>query len=384
MATIKLFESWLKEQLTESLKDGQSIESALAEVQLTEEEKSYFDPSNKDAFDSAYAAQAKKIEQYFKDKGIKFSVDTLTVAQKLAAYPKRMRTIGEGSTFKLMDHPEDPTKVLTTGKILPYSIENPQDKSEASNYEDIILYNNNAQLLRFLGVDLTWDKYREGIKLQTDANGSAYFIEVATAFLLGTVATQAAQAKQEVATITWEIPAEGKVLVKNLPGTMFATGEVTLADPAPLDGAINELNALLADKQTKITKIEIQSSASGDRGVGGVSGYPANTPAGKYPLGTPYMPKAATESGNAKLAFGRAETIKAKLAGLSAPITITPMIQDGGDAAQYAKIIATIEKVDKPGQVLSKQEISTLISKPKNVTDLASTKSVFRINIAFD
>jgi hypothetical protein len=158
---------------------------------------------------------------------------------------------------------------------------------------------------------------------------------------------------------------------------MFATGKVTLADATEVDKAVAELSSLSQDKNIKITGITIQSSASGDRGVGGKSGYPneADKAANKYPYGKPYRPKSASESGNAALAFGRAETIKAKLGNL-APITIDAVIQNGLDDAQYANIIVTIEKVDQPAQSLSKQDLQNILLKPKSTQNLQGTKQI--------
>ena len=90
-------------------------------------------------------------------------------------------------------------------------------------------------------------------------------------------------------------------------------------------------------------------------------------------MGTPYLPKSAAESGNAKLAFDRGATIKSKLGQLSVPVSVKAMIQDGGDAAQYAKLIVTIEMTDKPAQQLTKQELDNILLKPKSTTNLKST-----------
>jgi hypothetical protein len=170
---------------------------------------------------------------------------------------------------------------------------------------------------------------------------------------------------------------EAKTIVKQLPGTMFATSAITLSDPKELDAAIVELKALLADKSTVLGSIEIESSASGDRPTEDKkSGYPDGTTPGKYPLGKPYVVKTGETSGNAKLALGRGETIKQKLAGLSDKITVKAVIQDGGDAAQYAKLIVTAKKAGGASEVYTTDELKNLVLKTKQTKDLASVNTL--------
>jgi hypothetical protein len=157
---------------------------------------------------------------------------------------------------------------------------------------------------------------------------------------------------------------------------MFATGAITLSDPKELDAAIAELKALLADKNTVLGSIEIESSASGDKPVDGKNGYPAGTKPGQYPLGKPYIVKAGETSGNAKLALGRGETIKEKLAGLSNDIKVKAVIQDGGDNAQYAKLIVTAKKAGGASEVYTKDELNNLVLKTKQTKDLASVNTL--------
>lgn len=288
--------------------------------------------------------------------------------------------------IKLNVSPADKSKLLTHGTILPDKIINPTNVNGESEYENIIKFNNNYILWTILtGNDVSNNSFVKPIGLTgvIDANGSFSFKEnKATStndmVLLGTTRTSAAQSQQAIKTTTWTIPAEGKDIVLPLPGTMFETNKVEIRDSSTLDAAINELTTLIADKSNKIKSITIESSASGDRGVGGVSGYPAGTKPGTYPLGKAYIPKTAQESGNAGLAFGRAESIKAKLGNI-APTTVKALIQDGGDAAQYAKLIVTIEKVDKPEQALSKQELENILLKKSEVTDFKALNSMQRV-----
>ena len=323
--------------------------------------------------------------QHIEDNGMLFSVDNETAAYILAANSGSTKIVGT-SLIPLNVGPEDSTKILTHGIILPDKILKPADVSAESNYEDIVKFLNNTALTAWNGDTIGGTEFTGvGLSVFTDANGSMDIKQMKKGdfhAFYGTVTKSAAQSKQAVKTTVWTVPEQGKTIEKKLPGTMFATGEVTLADSTELDKAIAELNELIKDKNTKITAITVESSASGDRGVGGKSGYPseADLAAKKYPLGTPYLPKSAEESGNAKLAFGRAETIKAKLGNL-APIAVKAMIQNGGDAAQYAKIIATVEKVDKPAQTLTKQELENVLLKKSSTEDLSQTRSIKLIKV---
>lgn len=292
----------------------------------------------------------------------------------------------EKVTIKLNPFPEDPAKVLTRGVITEDQIESPGDDSAGSEYEDIALYFNNAALIEI--AELLWTLKNSnsgagikgaGYKLSIGATGVLDWVREKDkgAKFYGTTVTTSAQSKQTVTTLTWEVPDTGKTIVKKLPGTMFATGEITLSDPKELDAAIAELKALLADKSTVLGSIEIESSASGDRPAEDKkSGYPAGTKPGQYPLGKPYVVKPGETSGNAKLAFGRGETIKAKLAGLSNDIKVKAVIQDGGDKAQYAKLIVTAKKAGGASEVYTKDELNNLVLKTKQTKDLASSKTL--------
>lgn len=291
-----------------------------------------------------------------------------------------------GKTIKLNAFPDDPAKVLTRGVITEDQIESPGDDSTGSEYKEIALYFNNAALIEI--AELLWIQKNSnsgagiigaGYKLSTGATGVLDWVREKDkgAKFYGTTVTTSAQSKQTVTTLTWEVPDTGKTIVKQLPGTMFVTGQVTLSDAKELDAAIAELKALLADKSTVLGSIEIESSASGDRPTGdNQSGYPAGTTPGKYPLGKPYVVKTGETSGNAKLALGRGETIKAKLAGLSNDIKVKAVIQDGLDKAQYAKLIVTAKKAEGSTQVYTTDELKNLVLKTKQTKDLASSKTL--------
>jgi hypothetical protein len=391
MATIKLFESWLQSQAINELAPHGKLD--LAKIEQADGIWDRFDNETENLY-------YERVKTLLKRNGIIFSTTTEKAAQILVTIFIKQERFHPGwknnggvdawlkktADIKLMDFPEDPSKVLTTGLFTADEVQEPADDSQGSTYEDIALYLNNAALVKICEHLWTLKNSNSGAGL----DGAGYAIATGPTGTLtwsrqgdflfklyGTTATTSAASKQTATTTTWEVPATGKTIVKKLPGTMFATGVATIADSKELDAAIAELKALIAaDKNTKLAKIEVESSASGDRGVGGVSGYPKGSAAGAFPLGKPYIPKAATESGNAKLAFDRAATIITKLASLGVPTSTKALIQDGGDAAQYAKLIVTVQKVDKPTEVLSKTDLETILLKPKQTTGLSSSKTL--------
>jgi hypothetical protein len=329
---------------------------------------------DKQRVDDSYSEVLQQTLQIFKDNGIIFSIDQTTAAYILVANTGIQAPRFKGD-IKLMDSPNNTEKVLTTGIVTETGITEPKNPSAESNYLDIVKYANNFALysvINFGGEGGGVEMYRN------PQSGTLFFKEHTSdnVLLYGTVKTTPAQSKQEVVTTTWVVPETGSDIVKTIPGTSFVTGQVTLKDSTELDKAIAELTSLVNEKNTKITSIVIESSASGDRRVGGKTGYPnGDADIKKYPIGTPYIPKSANESGNATLAFGRGETIKAKLGNLG-PVTIRPMIQTGGDAAQYAKLIVTVRKVDKPEQVMSSSELKNVLLKKASTENLQGTKII--------
>jgi hypothetical protein len=331
---------------------------------------------DKKMVDDSYSEIFQKTLQILKDNGIIFSIDQTTAAYIIVAnvgyrgdYPRLKADI------KVMDGPINGEKVLTTGIVTENGISEPNNPSAESNYLDIVKYANNFALYSVINFG------NEGggvLMFRNPKSGTLYFKEQTQDFVMlyGTVKTTPAQSKQEVVTTTWVVPETGSDIVKTIPGTSFTTGQITLKDSTELDKAINELNILVNEKNTKITSIVVESSSSGDRRVGGKTGYPnGDADLKKYPVGNPYLPKSANESGNATLAFGRGETIKNKLGGLG-PVTIKPMIQTGGDAAQYAKLIVTIRKVDAPEQVMSHSELKNILIKKASTENLQGTKII--------
>jgi len=384
MATIKLFESWLQSQAINEL-------APHGEINLAAMSRWAEWVPNKTFSNETQNLYYEKIKTTLKRNGIIFHVSQedaatilanfFTILQSSTGYTAVDQWFTKTGDIKLMDAPEDPTKVLTKGEFTPNVINEPEDDSMSSDYKDIAEFCNNATLYEVVdyfyrrstnsGAGLT----RGGYVLKIDPTTGALGWDRSSGFkmkLYGTTVTASAQSKQIATTTTWEVPATGKTIVKKLPGTMFATGSATLSDSKELDSAIAELKALLTDKNTKLAKIEVEASASGDRpAADGKTGYPAN-----HPKGTPYIAKSATESGNATLAFGRAGEIVKKLASLGVPTATKAIIQDGGDAAQYAKLTVTVQKVDKPTEVLSKTDLETILLKPKQTTDMASSKTL--------
>lgn len=398
MKRIKLFEAWVHAQaLNEAAPFGKLdlslFDQAMAARDFVKEEKLNEDQNMR------YEA----LKAILKNNGVIFSIPVEDAALILANYwifgapqigsmlPEAKRWFAKdvNSPIKLNPSPADPTKILTKGVFTEDEIIDPGDESASSDYNEIALYCNNASLI--LVAQYLKDKMGDNTKVGTPTLGSLRLsIDEDAGYVnwkreaggldfifYGTSSTTQAQSKQTVTTLTWEVPDTGKTIVKQLPGTMFATGQVTLTDAKELDAAIAELKALLADKSTVLGSIEIESSASGDRPTGdNQSGYPAGTTPGKYSLGTPYVVKTGETSGNAKLALGRGETIKSKLAGLSNDIKVKAVIQDGGDKAQYAKLIVTAKKAGGASEVYTKDELKNLVLKTKQTKDLASSNTL--------
>ena len=398
MKRIKLFEAWVHAQaLNEAAPFGKldlsMFDQAMAARAFVKEEKLNEDQNMR------YEA----LKAILKNNGVIFSIPVEDAALILANYwifgapqigsmlPEAKRWFAKdvNSPIKLNPSPADPTKILTKGVFTEDEIIDPGDESASSDYNEIALYCNNASLI--LVAQYLKDKMGDNTKIGTPTLGSLRLsIDEYDGYVnwkreaggvdfifYGTSSTTQAQSKQTVTTLTWEVPPTGKTITKQLPGTMFATGQVTLTDAKELDAAIAELKALLADKSTVLGSIEIESSASGDRPTGdNQSGYPAGTTPGKYPLGKPYVVKTGETSGNAKLALGRGETIKAKLAGLSNDIKVKAVIQDGLDKAQYAKLIVTAKKAEGATQVYTTDELKNLVLKTKQTKDLASSNTL--------
>lgn len=393
MATIKLFEAWVQSQAINEL-------APHGEINLQAMSRWAEWVPNKTFKDEEQNLYYEKIKTTLKRNGIIFNVsqeDAATILtnffiilKESAGYTSVDQWLTKTGDIKLMDSPDDPTKILTQGEILPSVINEPMDDSMSSNYKDIAEHFNNSAL--FAVVDYF---YRKTSNSFAGLTGGGYVVSIkpngalgwerSTGFRMkfyGTTVTASAQSKQVATTTTWEVPATGKTIVKTLPGTVFATGQTTLANPKDVDAAVAELLNLKSDPNTVITAIEIESSSSGDRPVDNVSGYPAGTPAGKYPLGKPYIVKPTDTSGNAKLAKGRGETIKAKFSSFGVAPVVKAVIQDGGDAAQYAKITITVNKKDKPSEIFTKTDLETILLKPKQTTDMASTKTLSVWNAA--
>ena len=385
MATIKLFESWLQSQAINEFGPHGDIEMSYI-INAFQNDGGYWGLPK--TFDGDDNLNFEKIKSILIRNGIIFTTSPENAAAILTSLFIRIKKFETALTpatwltktvdVKLMPSPEDSTKILTTGVFTNEVIQDPGNPDQASTYENIALYCNNralselAQTLKYGGGKANPGA---GVILEVSPEGTLTWENPVTGFkfrLYGTKTTTSAVSKEVANTTTWEVPATGKTIVKALPGTMFETGKTTLTNTKELDSAIAELQALLADKSTKIKTIQVEASASGDRkAADGKSGYPAN-----HPAGTQYFPKTAGESGNATLAFGRADSIVSKLKGLGVPTTTKAVIQNGGDDAQYAKLTVTVEKVGKPAELFTKTELDTILSKPKQTTGLDAARTL--------
>lgn len=389
MATIKLFEAWLQSQAINEFGPHGDIE--MSYITKAFDSDGMFD-GLPEFFSGENNLNYEKIKSILIRNGIIFSVTPEHAAAILTNLFITIKStvkeltpatwLARTGEIKLMPHPEKPTEVLTTGTFTNEVINDPGNPDQASKYENIALYCNNKSLS-----EIAYQmKYRKGalngggVMLEVSPEGTLTWEGSVTGFkfkLYGTKTTTSAVSKEVATTTTWEVPATGKTIVKTLPGTVFATGQTTLANSKEVDAAVAELQNLKSDPNTQIIKIEIESSASGDRPVDGQSGYPANTKPGTYKLGgTPYIVKTTDTSGNAKLARGRGETIKAKFSSFGVAPVIKSVIQDGGDAAQYAKITITVDKKGKPTEVFTKTDLETILSKPKQTTGLDATRTL--------
>lgn len=395
MATIKLFESWLQSQAINEVGPGGVLDFSPA----TQAAHPSYGGLWNDFTNEIENREFERIKSLLKKNGIIFGneISLQLAAQVLVTVFLRQdaTTVANGALswltktadIKLMDSPENPELVLTTGIFDEDQITEIGDESASSDYYTIAKYCNNSAILKIAKYlytlrnhDTTKSIDGAGIPLSVDPNTGTLTWEFSAPDqqlkFYGTAVTTSAQSKQVATTTTWEVPATGKTIVKKLPGTIFATGKIELANPKDVDAAVAELLNLKSDPNTVITAIEIESSSSGDRPVDNVSGYPANTPAGKYPLGTPYIVKPTDTSANANLAKGRGNTIKAKFSSFGVTPTVKAVIQDGGDAAQYAKITITVNKKDKPSEIFTQTDLETILLKPKQTTNLASSKTL--------
>ena len=390
MATIKLFESWLQSQAINELAPGGMLDFNPISKMADTNNGLWVSTTNE-----TQNREYERIKSLLKKNGIIFGeqINQALAAQILVTVflqqspdvvaAGALAWLTKTGTIKLMDSPENPDLILTTGIFSEAQIDEIGDESASSDYYDIAKYCNNSAIIKIAKHLYTIRNDRTsatidgaGIPLSTDPKTGTLTWEFSAPDqqlkFYGTTVTTSAQSKQVVNTTTWEVPATGKTIVKVLPGTMFLTGQTTLSNTKELDSAIAELQALVADKSTKIKTIQVEASASGDRpAADGKSGYPAN-----HPAGTQYFPKTAEESGNAKLAFGRANAIVSKLKGLGVPTTTKAVIQNGGDEAQYAKLTVTVEKVGKPAESFTKTDIDNILLKPAETTNLASTKTL--------
>lgn len=321
---------------------------------------------------------------YFKQNGVLFSTsqeNAAIVYVNNQSFEFKRNLLRGFQTIKVNPGPEDPSKILTVGNINSMFFENPQDQSAESDYIAAAKYLNSLTIAE---VNMQNNNSAAQSVLAKIAKNGAFDIaktsyRSSNFYFYGITTTTPAASKEVVTTTTWTVPNEGGFITLPLPGATFKTGDVTIIDRTKLDAAVAELQTISKDPKRKISNITIQSSASGDQKVGGKSGYPEGQE-GRYPLGTPYRPKSESESGNARLAFGRAKSVQAALGNI-APVKIDAMIQDGQDKARYANIIVKVDDVVDPAKVLSKSDLETILTRKKNVEDLGATRQ-YRVHIA--
>jgi outer membrane protein OmpA-like peptidoglycan-associated protein len=327
---------------------------------------------------------ARTILAFFKNYGVIFSVSQEEAAYVVAAisdnYGKDSTQLKKWSanSKRLSLAKSQDGGVLTYGKFDEIGANvDTLNKVVSSKYEDVVKYLNNTMLQDLMDNQSEGNISNAGIDLSLvsytgkSSNNNALMIPQAAAktpngiVCYGTAITTPDKVEYKPKPEIFEIPEKGQEIIKNLDSNLFATGKIELASTADIDSTIEEVNKILKDNNMSITAIVIESSASGDRPVGGKSGYPNDkADLSKYPIGTPYIPKSSTESGNAGLAFGRGETIKKYLTskGFNQTITVSPMIQTGGDQAQYAKIKFILYKIDKPREVITSTELEKIVT----------------------
>lgn len=333
--------------------------------------------------------QYEYVLNYFKENGILFSISQelaavvyATSGIDLMLQRQNRRQFRKAKSIKVNPGPQDPSKILTVGNINSMFIEDTNNISAESDYIATAKYLNNLALAQVNPNNN--NSAPESVKARMLKNGAFDIVgpEGVTSgtYFYATTTTTPAASKEVATTTTWTVPKEGRNIELPLPGATFKTGDVTIIDRTKLDAAVAELQTIIKNPKLKIKGITIQSSASGDQKVGGKSGYPAGQD-GRYPFGTPYRPKSESESGNARLAFGRAKSVAAALGNI-APVKIDAMIQDGQDKARYANIIVEVMDAGEPSKVLSKPELETILTRKKNVEDLGATRT-YAVHYAF-
>jgi outer membrane protein OmpA-like peptidoglycan-associated protein len=288
------------------------------------------------------------------------SIEPITFSKRTLSLPKS--TSGNVKTYGVFSPTGAPVNTLTT--------------ISESTYNNIVLYLNNLMLLQLMKPDESV-KTTAGIKISLINPGKqGTVLSIPKSFetrqteglhCYGTMRTTITKEPANTNPTILTVPTTKPELVKKFDESLFVTNKITLANTSELDEMISELNTILQSNQNyKIKSIIIESSASGDRSVGGKSGYPNDqADLKKYPIGTPYRPKTATESGNAALAYGRGNTIKTYLESNNIGVvpTIDALIQTGGDQAQYAKVFIVLVDMSTGGKEISAPALKSIVTK---------------------
>tara|TARA_R110000803_G_scaffold160516_2_gene224440 strand:- start:1142 stop:2530 length:1389 start_codon:yes stop_codon:yes gene_type:complete len=265
-------------------------------------------------------------------------------------------------------------KVLTYGTWSPVSINNDEQGGLASNFQDVILFINNASVLDqfdqggdFASVpnNIAGAATGQGLKYDDIYDGGQ-----AEAAFVTNLRFEGGGGEQE--TETFVIPQKDGSVTANFPGESFIINKMEL-NPGVMAPAIKEIKTAI-EQGAKIVSMTIESSASANEKTDPNPKTPGIDPYTGLPDGNagPYTPKNANESRNAQLAFGRAQAMIKELqaAGITIQPTIKPIIQTANPPikARYAKLTFVPTFEGKPVTV----DISKKLFTTAGVSELGS------------
>jgi len=252
---------------------------------------------------------------------------------------------------------QGPGMVLTYGVITPTSISNLEDQGQASKFEDVILFINNASIASMFGEFTDFGGNSDNFDLEGSMEDDGFNYAAITLgsdnFVTNIKYTQGDADDPKPS--EYIIPQKDGVASITLDGNSFDTNETTLK-PGAIDPAIEEVKGAIG-KGAQITSLTIESSASANEKTEPNPKTPGIDPTTGLPDGQsgPYTPKNKDESRNAQLAFGRGQVVAnaLKAAGITVQPTINPIIQSAEPAinARYAKITMQITIEGKPATV---------------------------------
>lgn len=250
-------------------------------------------------------------------------------------------------------------KVLTYGVFSPTAISNDQQPGLASNFQDVILYINNASIMTSFNQEGTAGYWPYSIDIAATKQGFDYSKISENggtsdgADFVTNIRFEGGGGEQydETFVVTQK---DGSVDV-NLDGNSFEVNKTNLK-PGAIEPAIKEIKSAI-EKGAEIVSMTIESSASANEKTNPNPKTPGIDPTTGLPDGQsgPYIPKNENESRNAQLAFGRGRVVAdaLKAAGITVQPTINPIIQAGDPPikARYAKISMQIMIKGKPATV---------------------------------